>query len=103
MNKSKKGLAVSCLDSSIKIYNVEEEKKEFDIPCSTCSSFYSRIIRKIVENWKIVFMPNGEIATAGELGSVNFFYPESTESHRTLKTSDIFATSLAAVFNVNSE
>jgi len=75
-------LAVSSLDSVIRIWNVEEGKIVSEIKC------------KPMECWKLAFNPNGrEIFTAGELGRVvGYDIQVPDEAILSLKSQDIFAT-----------
>lgn len=51
-----------------------------------------------MESWKICFDQLGRtIVTSGELGIVKFFDVETKENIGTLKTVDVFATSIAYV------
>ena len=52
----------------------------------------------VVECWKLVFDNTGrKIYTAGELGLITIFDSETGEVIETLKTSEIFATTIAIV------
>jgi len=53
-------LAVSSLDSYIRVWNIDENRSVSEIECGP------------MENWKLAFFRDGRtIVTAGELGKVN--------------------------------
>jgi len=81
-NQQGNSLAVTSLDSVIRIWNVEEGKLLSEIKC------------KPMECWKLAFNPNGrEVFTAGELGRViGYDIQDPEDPLLSLKSVDIFAT-----------
>jgi WD40 repeat protein len=81
-NSGSSRLAVSCLDSNIRLYDVGTKNDPEVIECS------------VMENWKIVHLHKCFV-TAGDNGRILFFNDTSKEVDRKIDTGDVFLTSLA--------
>lgn len=68
-NKTGTRLAVSSLDSFIRIWNIDEGTKVSDIPCNP------------MENWKLTFLHDDvTVVTSGEMGKVQSYHANSAEN-----------------------
>lgn len=81
-NSSFSRLAVSSLDSNIRLYEISNKKDPEVIECS------------VMENWRIVHLHKCFV-TAGDNGRIVFFNDTSKEVDRRIDTGDTFITALA--------
>lgn len=88
-NKINTNLAISCLDSSIKIYDIDTS-----IGYIFILEEINNIECQVMENWKVEFLGNN-IVTAGDSGRVAFFDLISKEKVKKLDSGEIFLTALA--------
>lgn len=87
-NKKSTHLAVSCMDSTVKILEMNS--------CNVLHKIanLSVIECNVMENWKIEFVGD-HVVTCGDLGRINFHDLESKERVRKIEAGDIFLTALA--------
>ncbi|EGR33522.1 WD repeat protein [Ichthyophthirius multifiliis] len=82
-NPSGNILAVSSLDSYIRVWNVDEGQKICEFPCQP------------LHNWKLGFKDEKTVVTTGEQGKIAEFNINSQQQTNIYSTSDVFQTSLA--------
>lgn len=83
-NSAGNRIAVSSLDSMIRVWNVDDGEKVCELQCSP------------MENWKLAFRDTNTLLTAGEQGRVSEYNINSKALLTTHQTRDIFATAIAA-------